>query len=1391
MSATSTFQTLLARSNREKLLWRSLSAVVAAVTLLAYGVYLVNGLQYSRQPFPGFMLTYTNTINGGLPANSSGTWAGLAAGLVRHDWIIGINEVDLRGAAGDYAALRTNYHATLRQLAAGDSISITFQRDTARVPAPAGADCTPLTDGFVECRLPVRLEALSTGDFLAFFLLPYVAGIFVIFAGLLILWLRSDTLEGFLALTMAFTGAIFIGGLFDVASSHVLIPLWIIAATVLGGVMMSLGMAFPMPSRLANRWPLSLLLPFVPGAVIALAGLRSYVTPLSPLDNQATQTGTIMCIAGVVVLLLLQFFSQRPRAMTAATRDQTFAILIGTGILLIPALLWLAGRFLMPLPIPLEALMPLFVFPTAAVAYAVLQYRRLDTDVILSQSITHFIMALTLIVSIFLVTLGGTLLTRTFLDVSDPLWISVILFAMVLLFSPFRNWLQERIDSIYYRARRNYQAQVEAFGQKLTSISEYPRIIEEFRQTLEQNLAPAAIFIFVGQRDSDDYTELGQQSDLRFSAGSPVIKLLSGSDQAISLQTGQIWPQVLWSERARLMILRAAILAPLPGTGRLNGFVILGPSRSGRPYQYDELRFINNLVGQFAISTERAQVITSLDRRVKELEVLSQVGNAVNFTIEFDDLLELISAQTARLIDARCFYITLYEESIQQMRFAFFLEDDERYNDNENRRWALDDGLFSEVVRTGKALRVTNYALEMKIRSATRHFESDGLRAWMGVPLTAPRRIMGVIAVGKLNTDENYTDEQFKIFSDIGSLAATSIDKAALFTETRIRERQLTALNDITRQLVATESNVEKLLGLIMSSAVEILSAEAGSLLLTSDDGSNELEFRVVIGGSGSELIGRRLKISEGIVGQVATSGKPYISNDAVSDPKHRNVISTGKFQTSNLLAVPLIAKERVIGVLEVLNKVDGTPFIQADSDLLTTFAGQAAVAIENARLLQMTDLQLGQRVQELELLERIDSELNRTLELGAVASITVRSALNALKASAGALGIVNQAERTLEIIALEGYTDQEYPPDANGRVWPLDKGIVRRVMRTRRADLATDISIDPDYKGGLTGSLSQITLPMFSGSDINAILILEKKELPRFTLPDWAFAQRIAEHASIAIANAQLYDALTSANRSKSEFMGFAAHELKNPLTPIKAYTAGIQQGMLGPLSPEMSGVVSIIYSNVIRMERIIRDLQDAAKLEAGQFKLEDVKPTSLYEVIQASVQPFDRQLEDKDLTFVNEIPEDLPAALGDEGRLVQVFTNLISNSYKYTDPEKTIRVTGEFIADYRNRDGKRLGAMVKISVIDQGYGMKPEDLARLGKESYFRSTNEEAKKKEGTGLGMRLTFGIVESHGGDVAVESEYGTGTSFHIFLPVAPDAVATLPSRPRLAAEPASD
>jgi signal transduction histidine kinase len=1393
-----------------------ITAVIVVICLLMLVQYLVLAVNWSLSPFFGATFSHTMVIAAGEPSGDE-SWAGLDAGLQRGDRLIAVrycpeggscvqtnacienscNAVSFADSHTHWSQAQTQFQYFMDARQIGDGIEVLFQRVASTPIDNEGAACAPdPNNGDLDlCSVRYSLARFPNSDFLAFFVVPYVTAVFVAAIALVILRFRYKQPIALLTVSTFMLLAVSIAGINDNGFTHNISWIWLIAIAMTASGMATLAIVFPSQMVIIYRKPYVVYVPLAIGIVFAAIFVMLYIAPVDVYSGGLGALG-----AGLALLLSMAVFAhsayrQRRRAPTTTIRDQSNAIWVGFIMMVAPAALWVVTRMiqaLLPdtyliLPFGVETAMPFVLAPVLSITYAVLQYPKLDTDRLISQGIAYAIMLVALVLGFFMLVLGVSLLTQSVVQPTDPLLVAITIFVISVLFLPVRNRLQQRIDEIYFRTRRSYQEQIESFGQKLTQLVDLPRIDTQFRALVEATLMPSSIFIFLPNTEGKAYLAYGNpkpDTDLRFPADSGIIKLLHRTKEPIYLGQGQPWPDELRTERARIALLKAVILAGLPGQDQLNGFVSIGAPRSGRrEYNFEELRFISSLTSQMAVAVERTQVIASLRNRVKELDVLSKVSQAVNFTIEFDALLELISAQTSKLIEASYFYIVLRDQVASQLYFAFFVEDDTRYHDKENKRWSIGRDLYSEVVTGSKPMRVDNFAQAMALRNAPILHMSGDVKAWMGVPLIAGPRVLGVIALGTVEAGRTYTEDQLKIFSDIGALAATSLDKARLFAETEVRARQLSVLNDISQRLVAAELNVEKLLELITSSAVDILSGEAGSLFLVAADESGDLEFKVVVGGSGKELLGSRVPAGRGLVGEVAKKGKPAIVNDTRQDPRFQGEVAKNtQFRTSSILAVPLIAKNKVIGVLEVLNRKDGGVFTEDDSSLLSTFAGQAAVAIENARLFEVTDIQLGKRIQELEALERIDVELNRTLDLKKVAEIALRWAIAQTGASAGVIGQVVGEPAILQVLAMYGYRDGDYPEGAEGKIWPLDKGIVSRVMRTRQPDLATDTAIDPDYVPSLGGARSQITIPMISGGELSAMMVLESDKKERLTLLDQQFAQRLAEHASVAMENARLTAELNRTLESKSEFMGFAAHELKNPLTSIKGFASISPQMFSAMADDQKQEIIGVIRRNADRMETIINDLRDAAKAEAGQLKVE-LEPISIRNVVVETLRPFYRQLEDKLQEVIINVPENLPSVLGDQTRLIQVVTNLVSNAHKYSPPESTITISAKVIAENdeilmeRNRNRKQKvkysGLYMYCTIADTGIGMSEDDLRRMFRERYFRSDDKRAQDQPGTGLGMMITQTIVQLHHGEIWVSSILDSGTTFHFIIPLAPE------------------
>lgn len=1350
--------------------------IMVLITCVGAVIFINDALTWRSQPFLGALLNHTATVNGGKP-NSTTSWTGKEAGLRMGDQIETINDIPI-AHPHTINPQAENYNDVMGGLAVGDPVTVGFQYDPVRYPAPRQDHviCAEATaDGLIPCQVTYQLMAFPDSDFLAFFLTPYLTGLAVLASTIILIMIRPFYAQTFNVSLLLLPMSLAMMSIFSAGSTHDLAWVWIASMTLTGVSMVMIGLLFPRPVSFFGRSFIAQASLLVVGGLLLAFALSSYsASPRVDTPSIYSFVAAFTIVTTAIFLALLVAYHRRV-AFTRQYYDQTNILILGTVLGLIPAGLWIIGRIVGTqsfLSVSVEISLSFLIVLAFSLIYASLHRgNKLDTDNMLNQAITYSILLVALGIGYGLLVLSTTLFMTDRIVPNNPLLVVITIFFVSVLFIPVRTHLQRQIDKIYYRERYDYQALVEQFNQKLTSTSGTHILIQEFRNLLDQTIHPINTLIFLRNSRTGEYVAYGDpvpETDITFNETSGVVELLSRSDDVVYLEPNKAWPPELHIDKARLGIIRVMVLAGMTGDHILNGFVAIAPPRSNQVgYRYEELRFVRNLIGALSVAIERAFAMDSLENSVREMEVLSQVSQAVNFTVDTEDLLELLYAQTLKISKSPYFYIVLQDRRTSELSYAFFLEDDERHTHIEGHKWIQGNDLYSDIIRAGQPLRLTSYTAEVNKRGYAIRHESSDIQAWMGIPLMAGSTVLGVMAIGNNDLDAIYSNDQFRTINDIAALAASTLDKSRLFAEATERARQLAALNDISRQLVATEGDIERLLDVVTVSAVDILNAEAGSLLLTVEDGSGDLEFHVATGEIGQELIGKRLQRGHGLVGRVAETGKPIISNDTTQDANWQGEVSEG-FMTRSILAVPLIAQDRVIGVLEVINKRDGSIYVDEDVELLTTFAGQAAIAFENARLFQQTDLQLSRRVQELESLERIDRELNRTLDLNSVAEITVRYAVSNSNATAGLLVVPDENKSFLRIVAKQGYGPDDNPQD--GALWSVADGIVSRVLRTRRADLQPYVDMDPDYIPSLSGSLSQITIPMIAGSEISALLILETDQEPRLNLLDQDWAQRLAEHASIAIENAKLYEQISYANETKSEFIGFAAHELKNPLTSVKGYAETLTSSMVTMMTPDqIKQFAGIIQNNAERMNGIISDLRDIAKDDAGKLTIA-LEPVDLRQVVMDTLISLQKQIDGKNQTVVNEIHSNLPPVLGDRSRLTQIMVNFLSNAHKYSPDGAEIRLEAQVAPRYITRRGKNLGTVMHIRVVDSGIGMSEDTISRLFTEDYFRSDNKEARSQEGTGLGMIITKRLIDGHNGDVWVESELGKGSTFHFVVPI---------------------
>src|SRR6266487_4080350 len=463
-------------------------------------------------------------------------------------------------------------------------------------------------------------------------------------------------------------------------------------------------------------------------------------------------------------------------------------------------------------------------------------------------------------------------------------------------------------------------------------------------------------------------------------------------------------------------------------------------------------------------------------------------------------------------------------------------------------------------------------------------------------------------------------------------------------------------------------------------------------------------------------------------------------------------------FISRSLLAVPMQIKDRVLGVIEVVNRRDGLPFVEDDQNLLTAFAGQAAVAMENARLLALTDQELAEKVEELQVMGRIVRELNASLEVDRAMRITLEWAIRRSNAEAGLIGMIEGDH--LRLMAQQGY-DDILAQETEAHL-PLQLPAFRSAIESGQPNQISLVS--NGAKGILPTAHTQIIVPIRREAQVIGLLLLESTSDSQ---ADLTFLNQLSDSAAIAIANAQLYDEVQRANEAKSEFVSFVAHELKNPMTSIKGYTELLAAGSVGQINEMQTNFLSTIRSNVERMSTLVSDLNDNAKIEAGRLRL-DYKPVEVEEVVDEVLRSTKRQVDDKRQNVELHLSSRLPPVWADRTRVGQVLTNLVSNAHKYTPEGGKILVGAEATNNQWDPEGAK--QVVHLWVRDNGIGISIEDQVKIF-QRFFRSDDTKAREVPGTGLGLNITKSLVEMQGGRIWFDSEFRKGTTFHFTIPIA--------------------
>jgi signal transduction histidine kinase len=263
-------------------------------------------------------------------------------------------------------------------------------------------------------------------------------------------------------------------------------------------------------------------------------------------------------------------------------------------------------------------------------------------------------------------------------------------------------------------------------------------------------------------------------------------------------------------------------------------------------------------------------------------------------------------------------------------------------------------------------------------------------------------------------------------------------------------------------------------------------------------------------------------------------------------------------------------------------------------------------------------------------------------------------------------------------------------------------------------------------------------------------------REKARYDGNDFFLTEELARRAALAIDNARLHDLVRAGVQARDDMIGIVSHDLRNPVNAVKMLTGVmLDREREEPLPAGMADYASVIRQAAEQMDGLIRDLLDVTRVEAGRLAV-DVKPENTEELLSDALRTLAPVTHEKSINLRLNAPDDLPDVMADRERIGQAMSNLVGNAVKFSSPG------GEIVVRVAVMDRELV-----FSVSDKGKGMTPEQLSH----AFDRFWQSSRTDRQGAGLGLAITKGIVEAHGGRVWAESAPDSGSTFYFTLPIA--------------------
>ena len=707
--------------------------------------------------------------------------------------------------------------------------------------------------------------------------------------------------------------------------------------------------------------------------------------------------------------------------------------------------------------------------------------------------------------------------------------------------------------------------------------------------------------------------------------------------------------------------------------------------------------------------SKRKEAELRLRERQRFIEALNDLTRAA---LEVDDLasfLQMLADRMGNLFEADGCYVTLLDLYTGKVIPGTAMGNSQ----SEYSKLQIKPGqltMTESVLTAGRPLLISDAANSPYVDVAiTAEFPH---RSYLALPLMRGEDKLGAILVGYTEPHQ-FTVQEVTQGEQAAALAALALARTFLLEQSETRRKEAETLREATAA-VSQVRGLDRTLEVILEQLERVLPYDSASIQLLHDD-----YFEVVHGrgfDNPGKIIGQRFDLESTNVNEhLLETQQPLIISDVrqtqmgFNQQPHQHIRSW--------LGAPLQVGERLIGMMTVDSK-QPNHFRPEHIALVAPFANQAAIAIENARLVQQLE----------ETAEQQTAEARREQEMNAVILHSVSDAIALLDLELR-IQYVNPTFVTLTGFAEDEAMGQRLNEllSCNLELWQgatLHSAVVRgdrwqhETMAQRKdgRPYTAALALSPvrDAKGNLTGY--------------------------------------VASHRDVS----RRHELATA----RQGFIGNVSHQMRTPVTTIKLYTELLSRM---ELNDKMSRYIDILLEQEERLIALIQDIVRMAELESGR-SLSVWRPVHADGLFHDLVQAYRQRAEDRGIQLIEEaIPADLPPIMGDRNRILKALNEIVENALLFVpmgEPGDRLILRSELV---EQEDGH----WVTISLEDNGPGISPEEQLQIF-EPFFRGELASSGHEPGTGLGLSMAWQIIQSHGGRITVTSEVGKGSTFTVWL-----------------------